>query len=194
MKKSTLFFACLIVMMTSDCFSKSARLGESQSRFSHVKKAVRQIPCETNDECPFGKECVASICIEICTKNLCSEGKYCLPTKTHNYRCVNCLRNNHCPDKLECNKKTYECEQPDPCKKAICSPGAPFCIPEPYQSLPYTCVQCTSDEHCPPIGGVVRHCIQNFCLFEGQSAPAVVAPPSALDNDEDNEDEMELEE
>lgn len=192
MRKYTFFVVFFIVIFFSDCFAKSSRLGESQSRFSIVKKTVQQIPCNTNDDCPFGKECIASACIEICTKNLCSEGKYCLPTKTHNYRCVNCLRNNHCPNNLECNKKSHDCELPDPCKKATCSPGAPFCIPEPYKDLPYTCVQCTLDEHCPPIGGVIRHCTDNFCLFDGQKMPNVVEP--AITDNDDYDEEYELEE
>lgn len=191
MRRSIFYLISLIVVFSTNCFARSARLGESQSRFSIVKKVARQIPCDTNEDCPFGKECVASACIEICTKGLCAEGKYCLPTKTRNYRCVNCLRNSHCSDKLVCNKNTYECEQPDPCKKAVCSPGAPFCIPEPYKNLPYTCVQCTLDEHCPPIGGVVRHCIQNFCLFDGQTEPKVVLPSAEY---EDDEEDFELEE
>lgn len=40
-----------------------------------------------------------------------------------------------------------------------------FCIPVPYQSLPYTCVQCTDDTHCPPVGGLSRKCVNHFCLF-----------------------------
>ena len=103
----------------------------------------------------------------LCTADTCITGKYCVPAgpeTPHRYKCVECFRNAHCPQGMECTE-SFSCAKIDPCRQAVCSPGAPFCVGIPYKTLPYTCVQCTSDAHCPPVGGLTRRCVDHFCLF-----------------------------
>ncbi|MBR1946324.1 MAG: hypothetical protein IJ846_08565, partial [Alphaproteobacteria bacterium] len=75
-----------------------------------------------------------------------------------------CVINAHCEKGMYC-ERDYTCKKIDPCIDAVCSPAAPHCMPKPYKSLPYTCVQCLEDSHCPPVAGLSRRCVDGYCLF-----------------------------
>lgn len=149
-----------------------------------------QITCTDHKDCPFYEECVGLRCVNVCTADTCITGKYCVPAgpeTPHRYKCVECFRNAHCPQGMECTG-SFSCAKIDPCRQAVCSPGAPFCVGIPYKTLPYTCVQCTSDAHCPPVGGLTRRCVDHFCLFNVPGnipAPNPASAPSVQKNAEE---------
>lgn len=164
-------FAALLALLPCDGSARSVKLGDPSASGSTNPTMVRpsneQITCTENSDCKFSEECVGLRCVKICNPNPCIDGKFCIPTgpeEPHTYKCVDCLYHEDCPEGMEC-VKGFKCAKKDPCREAVCSPGAPFCVPVPYQSLPYTCVQCTDDTHCPPVGGLSRKCVNHFCLF-----------------------------
>lgn len=221
MVKLWLFVVCLI-FCPADSYAKAVRLGASGANNRNVnqksvssKPAVPEISCFENQNCNADQECVALRCVSVCTKDTCLAGKYCVPAgeeNPHTYKCVECVRNFHCPDGFVCGPG-YTCQKRDVCEGAVCSPAAPFCLPEPYETLPYTCVQCLDDSHCPPVAGLTRRCEKGYCLFNvegngpvkaqpskaGAETPAVVpsVPPEQTADefgDEDEEDEYYEEE
>lgn len=193
MVKLWLFVFCLI-LCPADSYAKAVRLGNSGANNRNVnqksvspKLAVPEISCFESQNCSDDQECVALRCVSVCTKDTCLAGKYCVAAgaeSPHTYKCVECARDFHCPDGFVCGPG-YTCQERDVCKEAVCSPAAPFCVPEPYETLPYTCVQCLDDSHCPPIAGLTRRCEKGYCLFnvEGNGLtkplPAKEMPPKA---------------
>lgn len=166
----------LLLLSLSDADARSIKVGDmidgrntaGNRRISGVDApARRETACMTNEDCPFQQECVALRCLDVCTPDTCVKGKHCVATrdKPHQYQCVECAANFHCADGFECSPKTLTCVKIDVCRDAVCSPAAPYCIQVPYKTLPYTCVQCLTDEHCPPVAGLSRSCVDNFCLF-----------------------------
>lgn len=149
------------------------------------------ISCLENKDCAVNQECAALQCVGVCENATCTDGLHCAPAgenRPHEYQCVECAAHGHCPDGMLCTVN-YTCQKPDPCKDAVCPPAAPFCQPKPYKTLPYTCVQCETDEHCPPVAGLTRKCVDGYCLFnvegnipaqkrisEQQAAPAAQPP------------------
>lgn len=155
---------------------KVIKTGKTKSKFMG-----QEISCFENSDCPYDKECVALRCENVCKNSICAEGTYCAPAgkdKPHEFKCTECVINAHCPKGLFCDSD-YTCKKPDPCEKAVCSPAAPFCMPKPFQSLPYTCVQCLNDSHCPPVAGLTRRCDDGYCLFnvEGNTSPKKTESP-----------------
>lgn len=172
-------FKFLIVVLCLSLFpcegsAKAVKLGSKPNQqkglnFSSGTSSVNAagISCFENDDCPYDKECVALQCVDVCKNNTCLTGTYCAPAgedKPHQYQCAECVVNFHCSDGMICDRD-YTCKYPDPCVDAVCSPAAPFCLPKPYKSLLYTCVQCTQDDHCPPVAGLTRRCVDGYCLF-----------------------------
>ncbi len=185
----TRFFiaAVLSFFCMTEVSARVVKLGDTSTSApanpTMVRPSNQQITCTENEDCKFSEECVGLRCVNICKPNPCIDGKFCIPTgpeEPHTYKCVDCLYHEDCPEGLEC-VKGFKCAKPDPCRDAVCSPGAPFCVPVPYKTLPYTCVQCTDDTHCPPVGGLSRRCVDHFCLFNvagniPQDAPSSEAP------------------
>lgn len=181
-------FLLLFPFCAMNANAASVKLGAGMPAQTQTPTMLRpsntEITCTENSDCRFFEECVGLKCVKICQPNPCAKGKHCIPTgpdQPHTYKCVECVYHDDCPSGYEC-VKGFKCAKKDPCRQAVCSPGAPFCIPEPYKSLPYTCVQCTDDTHCPPIGGLSRKCVNNFCLFNIDGnipAPSVPAPVPA---------------
>lgn len=177
LKLLKLLILLLLTANASDVAAKSMKLGDmidnrnamNSRRITgpSVRPAQRETACMTNEDCPFQQECVALRCLDVCTPDTCIKGKYCVATKDkpHQYQCVECAANAHCPKGFECSPKSLSCVKIDVCRDAVCSPAAPYCIQVPYKTLPYTCVQCLTDEHCPPVAGLTRSCIDNYCLF-----------------------------
>lgn len=168
----------LLVLTASDAAAKSMKVGAMIDNYGNNAQSNRRIlpqsrnasaekACLTNEDCPFDRECVALRCLHVCTKDTCIKGKYCIAhkSKPHVYQCVECVISRHCPKGMECSPKTLTCVEKDVCRDAVCSPAAPYCIQVPYKTLPYTCVQCLTDEHCPPVAGLTRSCVDNYCLF-----------------------------
>ena len=168
------FFALFLFVVPFDASSRAVKLGDlakqpTQRSFKTGggKAKIAEISCFENEDCSYDKECVALRCESVCKSSICLEGTYCAPAgkdKPHEFKCVECTANSHCPEGLFCGAD-YTCQKPDPCLKAVCSPAAPFCMPKPYKSLPYTCVQCLENEHCPPVAGLTRSCVDGYCLF-----------------------------
>ncbi|MBO4519915.1 MAG: hypothetical protein J5787_01780 [Alphaproteobacteria bacterium] len=158
--------------------NKNRKLFKSEEKKSLY--AGQEISCFENSDCPFDRECVALRCESVCKNVSCDEGTHCVPAgkdKPQEYKCAECATNKHCPPGLFCDKD-YTCKRPDPCLKAVCSPAAPFCMPKPYKTLPYTCVQCLENEHCPPVAGLTRSCVDGYCLFNVEgNFPAGKTPP-----------------
>ena len=164
----------LAVLNTADACAKTLKLGDminnptpAAAKRVRLKGEMPEISCLSNGDCPFDRECVALRCLDVCTKDTCSEPKKCIAHKKrpHEYMCVDCVYDSHCEKGFECSRDTFTCVEKDVCRDAVCSPAAPYCIQVPYKTLPYTCVQCLTDEHCPPVAGLSRSCIDNFCLF-----------------------------
>ena len=160
-------------LFTSEGFARAVKLGQKGMQQNKVKSAsvvsagTVSVSCFENEDCPYDKECIALQCVDVCKNSVCLDGTYCAPAgkdKPHQYQCAECVVNFHCPDGMFCDRD-YKCKYPDPCRDAVCSPAAPFCLPKPYQTLPYTCVQCTQDDHCPPVAGLTRRCVDGYCLF-----------------------------
>ncbi len=173
MLKFMMFVLCLL-FIPSDGSARAVKLGAKNNRqatmnFSSQTSALNDagISCLENKECSYDQECIALQCVNVCKNASCSEGTYCAPAgqdKPHEYQCAECVVNFHCASGMFCDRD-YKCKLPDPCSDAVCSPAAPFCLPKPYKTLPYTCVQCTQDDHCPPVAGLTRRCIDGYCLF-----------------------------
>lgn len=187
MVKLWLFVFCLI-FCPADSYAKAVRLGNSGANARNTNQksvvstpAAAEISCFENQNCSVEQECVALRCVSVCTKDTCLAGKYCVAAgeeNPHTYKCVECVRDFHCPDGFVCGPG-YTCRKRDVCKGAVCSPAAPFCVPEPYESLPYTCVQCLDDSHCPPIAGLTRRCEKGYCLFNVEGNGLTMPQPSA---------------
>lgn len=170
-----ILLAFILVFNVSESAAKAVKLGDMINQPQVTNKRVRvkgaqpaaEISCLTNEDCPFDRECVALRCMDVCTKDTCITGKECIAvrSKPHQYLCVDCVFDRHCKEGLECSKETFTCVKRDVCAAAVCSPAAPFCVPKPYKTLPYTCVQCLEDEDCPPVAGLARSCVDYFCLF-----------------------------
>ena len=165
----------LLLSFPTEGYSRSVKLGDSINQknrklFDTGKKSLyagQEISCFENKDCPFDRECVALRCESVCKNSICAKGTYCVPAgknKPHEFQCVQCAVDFHCAKGLFCDKD-HTCKKVDPCINAVCSPAAPFCIPEPYKTLPYTCVQCLENKHCPPVAGLTRSCIDGYCLF-----------------------------
>lgn len=161
----------LFLFSVSDADAKVVKLGDMSQRPESMavkmKNKKRALSCLENTDCPFDRECVALQCENVCKNALCPERTYCVPAgkdKPHTYQCVQCVVDIHCEKGLFCDKD-YTCKKKDPCSTAVCSPAAPFCLPVPYETLPYTCVQCLENEHCPPVAGLTRRCVDGYCLF-----------------------------
>lgn len=153
----------------SSAAAQQARRQKAMEAAKKQKKAAAAAPkeCLSTDDCPFTQECVALECRSVCYPESCPSGKRCtaFKSKPHVFQCVDCLKDAHCPDGLVCSPETFTCEKDDPCRKAVCFQDAPYCVPVAYKTLPYTCVQCTEDSHCPPVAGLSRSCVKNSCLF-----------------------------
>lgn len=173
----------------------------AEAKQQRRKAAVETVKsCLSTDDCPYTQECIALECRSVCYPESCPSDKRCtaFKSKPHVYQCVDCLTDRHCPDGLVCSQDTFTCEKPDPCKKAVCFQDAPYCVPVAYKTLPYTCVQCTEDSHCPPVAGLSRSCVKNSCLFnvagnipsertesaDKESAVAPTPPPAPAKTDE----------
>ena len=168
-----LFLALFLSAFPFDAVSRAVKVGEmpsqQQTSFSAGGEPVKivEISCFENSDCSDDRECVALRCESVCKNSICPSKTYCVPAgkeKPHDFKCVECVGNYHCPNGFVCDAD-YTCKKPDPCLKAVCSPAAPFCMPKPYKTLPYTCVQCLANEHCPPVAGLTRSCIDGYCLF-----------------------------
>lgn len=144
---------------------KSRRYQQQQQQQQQQPETPQE--CLSTDDCPYNQECVALECRSVCYPDSCPSDKRCTAFKDrpHTYECVDCLRDGDCPDGQICSQDTFTCEKDDPCRKAVCFQDAPYCVPVAYKSLPYTCVQCTEDAHCPPVAGLSRSCVKNSCLF-----------------------------
>ncbi len=177
------FIVSLCLLTPQKVYSAVVRLGDSPSKIKQTKQfrtpsrksELIEVACLENKDCSYDKECIALKCESVCKHALCDEGLYCGPAgqeKPHEYDCYECATHAHCEKGMYCDKD-FTCQKPNPCRNAICSPAAPFCSPKPYDKLPYTCVQCLETEHCPPLGGLTRSCIDGFCLFnvEGNIVP-----------------------
>lgn len=188
MKKTLLLLflpLCLICCRTAD--AAVYKLGQKpQKKMSfgsgRSETVASGISCLENKDCDTDQECVTLQCVNVCQNATCSDGLHCAPAgkeKPHEYRCVECSSHKHCPEGMLCTVH-YTCQKPDPCKDAVCSPAAPFCRPKPYKTLPYTCVQCETDEHCPPVAGLTRKCVDGYCLFNVEgNIPAQKQIPEA---------------
>lgn len=173
MLKVLTIFLCLLIA-PSDGSARAVKLGSKANQqpkldFSSQTSSVNAsgISCFENDDCPYDKECVALQCVDVCKNGSCLAGTYCAPAgedKPHEYQCAECVVNFHCAEGMFCDRD-YTCKVPDPCTDAVCPPAAPFCMPKPYKTLPYTCVQCTQNDHCPPVAGLTRSCVDGYCLF-----------------------------
>ena len=163
-----------------------------------ARYANQEISCFENSDCSFDTECVALRCERVCKYDVCPSGSFCVPAgerKPHEYKCVRCVIDMHCPQNHFCDRD-FTCKKADPCEKAVCSPAAPFCMPKPYKSLPYTCVQCLDNTHCPPVAGLTRRCVDGYCLFnvDGNLPPDPAAkqqPASPEDRGKDVYDEYD---
>lgn len=164
------------------------------------------ISCFENGDCAADQACRSLQCENVCKSNTCPTGKHCVPAGNdapHEYLCAQCANNYHCPQGMICGADHF-CTEPeavDPCLNAVCPPAAPYCTPQPYQSLPYTCVQCTENSHCPPVAGLSRSCVDGFCLFNidgnipARQQPAAAPVPAATAADGYGEyDEYEVDE
>lgn len=147
------------------------------------------ISCFENGDCAADQACRSLQCENVCKSNTCPTGKHCAPAGSdapHEYLCVQCVNDYHCPQGMVCGADHF-CAEPeavDPCLNAVCPPAAPYCTPQAYQSLPYTCVQCTENSHCPPVAGLTRSCIDGFCLFNiDGNIPAQQQPAAATATD-----------
>lgn len=147
------------------------------------------ISCFENGDCAADQACRSLQCENVCKSNTCPTGKHCAPAGSdapHEYLCVQCVNDYHCPQGMVCGADHF-CAEPeavDPCVNAVCPPAAPHCTPQAYQSLPYTCVQCTENSHCPPVAGLTRSCIDGFCLFNiDGNIPAQQQPAAATATD-----------
>ena len=147
------------------------------------------ISCFENGDCAADQACRSLQCENVCKINTCPTGKHCAPAGSdapHEYLCVQCVNDYHCPQGMVCGADHF-CAEPeavDPCANAVCPPAAPHCTPQAYQSLPYTCVQCTENSHCPPVAGLTRSCIDGFCLFNiDGNIPAQQQPAAATATD-----------
>ena len=190
----------LLVLAAADAEAKSLKFGTMIDNYGTNAQNDRRIrpqgfrqpaekSCLTNDDCPFDRECVALRCLHVCTKDTCVSGKYCIAhkNKPHVYQCVDCVISSHCPKGMECSPKTLTCVEKDVCRDAVCSPAAPYCIKVPYKTLPYTCVQCLTDEHCPPVAGLTRSCVDNYCLFNVENnIPRQTGAPDSLPQTEED--------
>lgn len=184
-------FVLLSVLHCSGAFAAAVKLGAGNASASSKPSVLRpkntEISCTENSNCHFSEECVGLKCVKICRPNPCIGGKHCVPTgpeEPHTYKCVECVYHEDCAEGYEC-VKGFVCAKKDPCREAICSPGAPFCVPEPFKSLPYTCVQCTDNSHCPPVGGLSRSCVNHFCLFNvAGNIPQPTAPNNYYDEEQ----------
>lgn len=170
-----LFLALFLSAIAFDASSRTVKLGDmaGQQRQQSLggmrgkSSPVGEISCFEDDDCSEDQECVALRCENVCKNSTCVGETYCLPTgkeKAHTFKCVECVVNFHCKNGMICGKDRT-CIKPDPCINAVCSPAAPYCMPVPYKTLPYTCVQCLADEHCPPVAGLSRSCVDGYCLF-----------------------------
>ena len=169
-----LFLALFLFTIPFDVSARSMKLGDMASQSQNMrldsgrkKSKIMEISCFENTDCPFHQECVALRCESVCKNSICAQGSYCIPAgkdTPHEFKCVECAVNAHCPKGFVCGAG-YKCEKPDPCLNAVCSPAAPFCMPKPYKTLPYTCVQCLENSHCPPVAGLTRSCVDGYCLF-----------------------------
>ncbi|MCQ2914972.1 MAG: hypothetical protein MJ247_07250 [Alphaproteobacteria bacterium] len=186
------------VSLSSECFAKTRKLmdGDNMNGAQSPLKLKRKAEkiCESNNDCEYNQECVGLMCMHVCTKDTCPSNKFCIAVKSvpHEYRCVRCYSNKHCPKGFICSKETFDCEKEDPCKRSVCSPGAPYCIPVPYKTLPYTCVQCLEDSHCPPVAGLSRSCVDNYCLFnvEGNIPNKNAVKEEVVEEDYEEKTEM----
>ncbi|HBO58334.1 MAG TPA: hypothetical protein DD624_00260 [Alphaproteobacteria bacterium] len=190
----------LLVLAAADAEAKSLKFGTMIDNYGTNAQNDRRIrpqgfrqpaekSCLTNDDCSFDRECVALRCLHVCTKDTCVSGKYCIAhkNKPHVYQCVDCVISSHCPKGMECSPKTLTCVEKDVCRDAVCSPAAPYCIKVPYKTLPYTCVQCLTDEHCPPVAGLTRSCVDNYCLFNVENnIPRQTGAPDSLPQTEED--------
>lgn len=167
--------ALLFFTIPFDGHSRAVKLGDMSGqqqtplRLGYPRNLYKnaEISCFENKDCPYDRECVALRCESVCKVNICPTGSYCAPAgenKPHEYKCVECVINAHCEKGMYC-ERDYTCKKIDPCIDAVCSPAAPHCMPKPYKSLPYTCVQCLEDSHCPPVAGLSRRCVDGYCLF-----------------------------
>ena len=180
-----LFIFLSLFLFSSEGSARAVKLGSKTNQRSSLVVPGQTgavsvgISCFDNDDCSYDKECVALQCVDVCKNASCLSGTYCAPAgedKPHQYQCAQCVVNSHCPEGMFCDRD-YTCKYPDPCADAVCPPAAPFCQPKPYKTLPYTCVQCTQDDHCPPVAGLTRKCVDGYCLFniEG-NIPASAQP------------------
>lgn len=173
--KSFLFLALFLCSFSSQGNAAVYKLGASGGggpvpiNLSGQKKVQVNVKiCVDNSECAVEEECVNLRCESVCKEeDVCPAGMYCVPKgdeEPHQFKCVECRINRDCQQGMYC-EKDHTCKKIDPCLNAVCSPAAPFCTPEPYKTLPYTCVQCLENAHCPPLGGLTRSCVDGFCLF-----------------------------
>ena len=167
-----LFLALFLYAVPFDAEARVLKVGDPSSQrhqptLERKSGAGVEISCFEDDDCSDAQECVALRCESVCKNSICSSKKHCIPAgqeKPHSFKCVECAVDYHCSDGFFCNSE-HVCEKKNPCLKAVCSPAAPFCMPKPYKTLPYTCVQCLENEHCPPVAGLTRSCIDGYCLF-----------------------------
>lgn len=117
------------------------------------------VSCSDDQECFDNEECRAGICVAVeadsgepdCVENIgiCGEG-FCHPELR---RCVECVRNDHCPDQRVCDPTTSQC---------ACPAGTHLCGE--------TCVDSSSPSHCgsrcepcPTEPGAEATCSQGSC-------------------------------
>ena len=189
-------FALFVFFMPDEGYSRAVKLGDMHQKNPTIggganRSVVSSVSCLETADCPYDKECVALQCENVCKNDQCSPGTHCtvFQDDPHKPKCVECISNFHCSQGMFCDQD-FICKKINPCLKAICSPAAPFCMPEPYKTLPYTCVQCLEDSHCPPVAGLTRSCVKGYCLFniegnipvqkQDQSVPATPSPSAVI--------------
>ena len=171
--KKFLFLALFFLTYSGSGFAAVYKLGASGGNPIPInmngqgRGNIEIKSCLDNDNCSNDEECVSLRCEKICRPDSCPNGKICTSAgdeNPHQIKCVECRINRECKQGMYCDNDN-KCKEVNPCLYAVCSPAAPFCTPKPYKTLPYTCVQCLENEHCPPVGGLTRSCVDGFCLF-----------------------------
>lgn len=131
--------------------------------------------CRTNDDCGEGFICTEEgICKAIepeCRVDTdCDDGNLCTNDACNNGVCA--YRNTTCPQGMECNPNTGQCEGGEPvCGDGVCEGYETLTCPEDCQQ-----VDCRNDSDCPD----GQACVQNVCQAVNPSCPS--------DQFEDNDD------